>query len=89
MKANSWTVTHDPIRLLDDKTNLAQLENEAREQGEDIIQATCGCMTLDLGWYRDRYQVLLVKDQNWTAPVKQAEASDLVSALRRFRNLLV
>jgi hypothetical protein len=89
MKAGSWTITHDPVRVFGENTEARELEDEAREQGEDIIQAVRGRMTLDLGWYRDRYQILLVKDQNWDEPVSRAEANDLGSALKAFRKLLI
>jgi hypothetical protein len=87
MKTSSWRITHDPMRLLDSKTNPAQLENTAQAQGEDIIQATRRGRTLDLGWYGDRYRVLLVEGENWAAPIRQVEALDLLSALAAFRNL--
>ena len=57
------------------------------KQGEDILRATSGKRILDLAWYRDRYRVLLVEDENWSTPVRQTEAFDLKSALALFRNL--
>jgi hypothetical protein len=66
---NSWQITHDPLQLSEAKTNPEQLEEAAREQGEDIIQAKRGRSTLDLGWYRDRYRMLLIEDENSSAPV--------------------
>jgi hypothetical protein len=75
------------MRLLDPKTNTGELEHEAREQGEDIIQAKRGSRTLDLGWYGDRYKVQLVEGENWSTPVELAEALDLQGALAAFRDL--
>jgi len=89
MKDNSWTIAYDPLSLLDEKTDSTQLEDVAREQGEDIVQATRGRTILDLGWYRDRYRVLLVENANWTTPVRQFEAFDLRSALTAFRDSLI
>ncbi len=89
MKATSWTITHDPMQLWDAKTDSTQFELEAREQGEDILQATRGNRTLDLGWYYDRYKVLLIEGDDWAAPVRQAEARDLQAALAAFRHLLL
>ena len=89
MKAYSWTITYDPLSLLDEKTNSKRLEDAAREQGEDILQATRGSTILDLGWYHDRYRMFVVEDENWTTPVRQFEAFDLTSALTAFRDSLI
>jgi hypothetical protein len=89
MKASSWRITHDPLRLSDVQTNLAQLEEAAREQGEDVIQASSGSRTLDLGWYGDRYLVLLVEGENWSTPIQQVEALDLKGALAAFKSLSI
>ena len=76
------------MRLLDAKTEAGKLEEAARKQGEDIIQAVRGQMVLDLGWYHGRYVVLLVAGENWERPVSRTEAADLVTALEAFRKLL-
>lgn len=74
---------------MDEKTDSTQLEDAAREQGEDILQATRGSTILDLGWYGDRYRVFVVEDEKWTAPVREFEAFDLRSALTAFLDLLI
>ena len=89
MKANSWTITYDPLSLLGETTDSTQLEDAAREAGEDIVQAKHGSTILDLGWYRDRYRVFVVEDHNWTRPVRQFEAFDLRSALTSFRDSMI
>jgi hypothetical protein len=88
MTSGSWTITHDPLGLLSEKTDARKLEADAREQGEDILHAVRGRMTLDLGWYRDCYAILLIEDRNWEKPVRQAEATDLVAALEALRQFL-
>ncbi|MDR1969216.1 MAG: hypothetical protein LBQ32_11100 [Burkholderiaceae bacterium] len=83
----SWNIAYDPMQLLVAKDPV-QLELMAQEQGEDILQATCGNKILDLGWYRDHYKVLLIEDSDWEHPVHQTESSNLQSALALFREFL-
>lgn len=89
-----WKVTNDPLQLMDAAAVSAALEEEAREQGEDIIQAERirpgkRAEVLDLGWYRDRYLVLHVVNADWESPIQRIESRDLISALRAFRQLTV
>ena len=86
-----WKVTHDPLRLATACNAIAHLEDAAREQGEDIIQAEFLCANgkrkiLDLGWYRDRYLVILT-EEDWSSPLSKIEARDLDGAMRVFREL--
>jgi hypothetical protein len=83
-----WKVTHDPLRLMDATGELSHLEDAARQQGEDLVQAerldSGRKVVLDLGWYADRYQVTLIGD-DWSSPLKKAGAADLPSAVAIFR----
>lgn len=93
MTTYPWTISYDPLRLLCDLTDLAQLEESARTQGEDILQATRvqpgkARQILDLGWYRDRYRVHLVEDKNWSVPVRTIESPDLRGGMAAFRSLM-
>ncbi len=87
MKAQAWQITHDPLGLFEGQRDVVEVEEAAREQGEDVLQATRGSSTLDLGWYRDRYRVLLVEAGQWSTPVREIEALDLAGALAAFKNL--
>jgi hypothetical protein len=89
MKTKSWTITYDPLSLLDEKNTSEQLEDAARDQGEDIIQCTSGSTIIDLGWYYDRYRMFVVENENWTTPIRQFETFDLTSALKAFRESLI
>jgi len=89
MKTTSWTITYDPLSLLDEKTNSIQLEDAARDQGEDVIQCVRGSTIVDLCWNGDRFRMFVVEDENWTTPVHQFEAFDLTSALTAFRDSLI
>jgi hypothetical protein len=90
----SWKITHDPLRLMETAAVFAVLEEDAREQGEDIIQAERQRPgkkkeVLDLGWYQDRYLVFLIEDADWESPIQKIEYRDLGSAMLAFRTLAV
>jgi len=80
-----WKITFDPLRLLNESINLASLEEEARERGEDIFQASAGRLTLDLGWYRDRYRIALIEDKHWDPPLESSEFNTLPEAVRQLK----
>jgi hypothetical protein len=88
----AWKIKHDPLELMNRECDWALLEEAAREQGEDIVQAErteAGAKkVLDLGWYGSGYQVLLV-ERDWSSPIKKIEARDLKSAIIAFRQLAV
>jgi hypothetical protein len=92
MNRVKWKITHDPLGLLHRTAALDQLEDAAREQGEDILQAQVGTAKkkekiLDLGWYADAYHVLLVAG-DWSAPIDKVEVRDLKSAIAAFRRFM-
>lgn len=85
----NWHITFDPLHLVDVKGDLDKLEGEAKEQGEDIIQAKGpGGTVLDLGWYRKLYRVVLIKNSEWDKPVETRESKTLRQAIEDFRGLL-
>jgi hypothetical protein len=89
---SGWLITHDPLRPVANRGAIAHLEDAAREQGEDIIQTERSGpegkkKILDLGWYRDRYLVILTEN-DWARPIIKLEARDLESAMLIFRSYL-
>ena len=89
-----WKITHDPMRLTEDGVDFGPLEEAAREQGEDIVQAqrlipNKKVMILDLGWYQSRYLVDLVEGTDGESPIQRIECRDLASAMAAFRKLAV
>ena len=40
---------------------------------EDLVQLSCGAYIIDAGFYRDRYQVVLVRGGDWEHPVRQCD----------------
>ena len=86
-----WTVIHDPLKLVSVKSGFADVEVAASDQGEDIIQLECVSPTqvkkiIDLGWYNDRFVVVLVEG-GWAAPIRKIESRDLQSAMEAFHSL--
>jgi hypothetical protein len=43
---------------------------------EDLLQPTRGSQTIDAGFYRDRYRVVLIQDGNWEHPLQQRDCQD-------------
>ena len=44
---------------------------------EDMLQVEYpNCFLLDMGWYQDRYIILVIRDFDWAHPVKRFETSD-------------
>lgn len=46
-------------------------------QKEDMLQVEYpNNFLLDMGWYRDRYIILVIQDFDWAHPVKRYETTD-------------
>ena len=44
---------------------------------EDMLQVEYpNCFLLDMGWYQDRYIILVIRDFDWAHPVKRYETAD-------------
>ena len=44
---------------------------------EDMLQVEYpNCFLLDMGWYQDRYIILVIRDFDWVHPFKQYETAD-------------
>ena len=44
---------------------------------EDMLQVEYpNCFLLDMGWYQDRYIILVIRDFDWAHPVKRFETAD-------------
>ena len=44
---------------------------------EDMLQVEYpNSFLLDMGWYQDRYIILVIRDFDWVHPVKQYETAD-------------
>jgi hypothetical protein len=89
-----WKVTHDPLGLTAARAAFAAMEEDARELGEDIIQAERLLSKkkkeiLDLGWYQDRYLIFLVEEADWESPIQKIECRDLDSAMAIFHKFYV
>ena len=85
-----WTVKHDPLRLLTRTGDVSRFEESAQDQGEDLLQVECSATdttrVLDLGWYGDRYRVVLVAG-DWERPLEIHERPNLAESLSTFREL--
>ncbi len=90
MMKTLWTVNHDPLQLLARTGNLSSFETSARIQGEDLVQvvssATDMMRILDLGWYGDRYRVVLI-DGDWDHPLEVIERPNLTESISAFREI--
>jgi hypothetical protein len=87
---SDWNITFDPLFLATSTVDPESIEDQAKEQGEDIIQAERAGdkkVILDLGWYGDRYRVFLVENSDWTEPRKEFDSTTLKDALDIFRRL--
>lgn len=87
-----WTVLHDPLELTKWRLDVANLEEDAREQGEDIILMVCEHAhakkhQASLGWFQSIYIVHLVEDEEWESPITRIECRDLPSALAALQRL--
>lgn len=40
---------------------------------EDLLQITRGAYIIDVGFYRDHYRILLIRDHDWERPLLQRE----------------
>ena len=44
---------------------------------EDMLQVEYpNCFLLDMGWYQDRYIILVIRDFDWANPVQQYETTE-------------
>ncbi len=87
----NWNITFDPLRLVDLKTDFDCLETDAKEQGEDIIQAETKAKpvkVLDLGWYQDCFRVMLIDGADWVTPLQNLKSDTLEQAMVDFIRIL-
>jgi hypothetical protein len=75
----------DPLLLLSNE-NID--ENELKEQGEDVFQISYSTITIDLGWYRTSYKLMVVINMDWENPAESYRFKNGKSAIKKFKNLL-
>lgn len=88
---NQWHVVHDPYGFAESVEWLT-----FAERTEDILQlghVYADGPIVDVGFYSDRYRVLVIRDGNWDSPHESYESPScseitawLYSALKRYAN---
>ena len=62
-------------RKVDFGTGTVTFLDDTRK--EDMLQVEYpNSFLLDMGWYQDRYIILVIRDFDWVHPVKQYETAD-------------
>jgi len=78
----NWKISFDPLGLCNyDLNSVESLEDEAKLQGEDVLQLSKEDEVLDIGWYQTSFKVLHVKAGKWESPLSEKEFLRLSEAL--------
>lgn len=56
------------------------LDEPRDEWDEDMLWITIADVGFDIGWYRDRFRCVIVKNEDWEHPLKLYETHDIEAA---------
>ena len=74
----AWKIEHHT--LLDEEPEISG--GVCTNLSEDLLQITKGAYVIDVGFYGDRYRVMLIRDGNWDQPLRQRDCKHRQDAVR-------